>query len=47
MGLAVTGIAGPGGATKEKPVGLVHIALAGEEGKFFHKSIYFGEKRTY
>ncbi len=30
IGLAVSGIAGPGGATKEKPVGLMWLALAAE-----------------
>jgi PncC family amidohydrolase len=32
IGLAVSGIAGPGGATKEKPVGLMWLALSAKAG---------------
>jgi nicotinamide-nucleotide amidase len=38
FGLSVTGIAGPGGGTEEKPVGLVYIALS-EDGHNEHRKL--------
>lgn len=42
--LAITGIAGPDGGTKEKPVGLVFIALAGPAGTEVHEHRFSGSR---
>lgn len=36
VGLSVTGIAGPDGATPQKPVGLVYLGVAKRDGTIFH-----------
>ncbi len=43
LSLAVTGIAGPGGGTEEKPVGLVHIAAARAGEATLHRECRFGD----
>lgn len=40
--LAITGLAGPGGGSPEKPIGLVHLALAGPGG-VSHQECRFGD----
>ncbi|NQX79481.1 MAG: CinA family protein [Hyphomicrobiaceae bacterium] len=41
ISVAVTGIAGPAGGTTEKPVGLVHIALARRNSYNIHERFEF------
>jgi nicotinamide-nucleotide amidase len=43
LAVAVTGIAGPGGGTDEKPVGLVHIAAARAGESTLHRKCRFGD----
>ncbi len=43
VSVAITGIAGPGGGTKKKPVGLVHFAAASRDGRRLARSRHYGK----
>ncbi len=40
-GIGITGVAGPGGGSDEKPVGLVHMAVAAADGSLVHRRAVF------
>ena len=44
--IAVTGIAGPGGGTEEKPVGLVYIAVAGPDEIWVTRNLFPGDREA-
>lgn len=44
IGLATTGILGPGGGSKDQPVGLVYLGISSEKGTDFRKLIFENDR---
>ncbi len=46
VGLSVTGVAGPGGGTEEKPVGTVYIGVSSDEGETVRHFMFSGGRES-
>ncbi len=46
VGISVTGIAGPGGGTDEKPVGLTYIGARTPDGEWVERHVFQGDRQS-
>ncbi len=46
VGVSVTGIAGPGGGTTDKPVGLTFMSVSTPEGEWAERHVFQGDRHS-